>query len=224
MLKNVLLIAFMCIVGIAIVSFFIYSISKCGNIGNELLQIQAKKRKGKVIKPSVFSFEFTKPILFFYHNDIKISLFPFGAKPAIGASGTMIPPAALYHILIKFNLDSLKGFNLFIRSKSIYTEIVKLVKFNLINIQVGNPAFNEEFVIKTNNENLAYSVLTNNIQNKLLEYSEYSEYYYKLVKPIIKIGKGSFILTLPAIPKTDKGYDDVIDIALMFCDRLKEIG
>ena len=84
----------------------------------------------------------------------------------------------------------------------------------LKDIQIGSDRFDDEFIIKSNDEYFVARVLDFYVQNNLLEIKRYH--------PNIKFVSGILNVFVPRILKNEREYDMLIETGLLIYDRLKK--
>jgi len=170
----------------------------------ELLKNQSIKRKG-TLHTSIISGEkyFT-----FRHHEMNISI---GYKEAYQAEGEYLPETT-----VRMELNSTTNIKLIIYSKEMGT--FQSLMMDVHNIETGNHIFDDKFIVKGNDRDFTLNLLQSEIQEKLLELE--NKYNY----PIVKLRKNKFILMLRNYLFEEKEYDELVDITLMFLDRLRLLG
>jgi hypothetical protein len=171
----------------------------------EPLERQALKRNGTLTGGS-FYLKGESPHLQFNHDGFSFDVH------------WIFPDEAPSFTVIDVSFESIRDYHLKIYQKSVLN---KLWFFSLFDgavfedIQINN-AFDDEFVVQGNDEAFARSLLTDKIQRKLLA--------YKMMRPGLRFRKGRFTIKVPLKLRNDQDYDEFIALALLFCDRLKEMG
>lgn len=85
----------------------------------------------------------------------------------------------------------------------------------LTEIHLGFDEFDQEFLVRSEDEMFVRNLLNSTIQNKLLE--------MKQEKPAVFLQATSLTVSLPRILKTEEGYDRLFDLAFAFTDRILEL-
>lgn len=183
----------------------------------ELLQKQALKRNGKFHKSiSIGRSYFT----FLYHNlVIKVGTKLVERYEHEYRQDTFIK--------VKFNLTSKFRLSVYIKDISFFrTEDITTYPnleitqhfLGLKETETLNSDFNKKFIVKTNDESLSINLLKYDIQNQLIDIE--NEYFY----PVVNINKKEFLLIAMNRLSEGKEYDELINTALMFLDRLRLLG
>jgi len=98
-----------------------------------------------------------------------------------------------------------------ISSESLFSEIGK--KLGSKDIEVGYRDFDDQFIIKSDNEYFATSLLTYSVQDKLLK--------LRRLKPKITIKNNTLIVNVPRVLKKEEDYDLLIETAFTLVNRLQ---
>jgi len=98
-----------------------------------------------------------------------------------------------------------------ISSESLISEIGK--KLGSKDIEVGYRDFDDQFIIKSDNEYFATSLLTYSVQDKLLK--------LRRLKPKITIKNNTLIVNVPRVLKKEEDYDLLIETAFTLVNRLQ---
>jgi hypothetical protein len=166
----------------------------------KLLENQAIKRNGTLQGGSLCS----DPRLFFPHYDVEFTV--SYEKMSAGR---------------KYYTDTFIEAQ-FPLALSFYAIIQKKIRFLTIRYnyplrQIGNPDFDNKIMIESkNDENLIRNLITPEIQNKLLD----KDFKGSIsIATIVRKFRFSYLM-----PTNDQGYDWLLDTAIMFYDRLKELG
>ncbi|MCK5030835.1 MAG: DUF3137 domain-containing protein [Thermoplasmatales archaeon] len=184
---------------------------------HELLKSQSLKRNGKFHK----SISFGRSYFIFNHHNLDIKV---GNKLVERGQNDYRTDT---YVKVKFNLMNKFRLSVYIKDISFFrTEEITTYPnlaitqylLRLKKIEMLNKEFNEKFTVKTNDESIAIYLLNNNIQNQLvsLEY----QYFY----PVVNINKKEFLLFAMNRLSEEKEYDELINTALMFLDRLRLLG
>jgi hypothetical protein len=167
----------------------------------KLLREQALKRNGKV-KPSFI----TAPTLLFNHSGFDISV--VAVQETHGSEGTTGQPART-HAKCSFRFQQYGELTL-----SPEHIVRKMGKFlGMQDMQIGNPEFDETFVIKANSKSWVSSLLTPEVQQKLL----------RLPIERLKITQEELKLTIKGNPKDTYGYDNLIDATVSVLEKTKRL-
>ncbi len=155
---------------------------------------QALKRSGKVTK------NFGQPLLTFTYKDcpVLVSTYP-GSKYR--------PRFTKVHATI----PNPQGNKIKVYTETIASDIVKA--FGGQDIHIGNADFDDKFMIKSNNEFFPTTLLTLQVQEKLLNLRKH--------RPTLTLELNQLLIHLPRYLKTEEEYDLLIDTALLCIDRLK---
>jgi hypothetical protein len=195
MIGNILILILIVGAGIAL---YDYAKRKSKEIP-EPLRNQALKRKGKV-KSSLR----TPPTLLFNHSGFDISVV---AVPKVHSDDVSDPPRT--HANCSFRFQQSGELTL-----SPENTVMKLGKFlGMQDIQIGNPEFDETFVIKANSKSWVSSLLTPEVQQKLLG----------LPIERLKITREKLRLTIKGNPKDTYGYDNLIDTTISLLEKTKSL-
>jgi hypothetical protein len=88
-------------------------------------------------------------------------------------------------------------------------------------IQIGNPDFDNAYIIKTNDELLARRLLSPEIQEKILSLNQV---WFKIVQQAqLKIAHGEFSMTIPYYENAH-GYDTLVDITVALLEEIVSIN
>lgn len=182
------------------------------------LERQAIKRNG-TIKKGPFYITGVSTHLNFKYRDFLVDVYWEGKY--VGGEGAVKVDTIVdvfYNFKTPFNL---KIFQKTIQNKFLYSSLFENSDTVYRDINIGNQEFDDEFVVKGNNEKVAVDFVTIAIQNKLLKYKHIAPGI--IFKPSIIFKRDKFTIKIPGTIKEDDEYDELIDIAIMFCDRLKEL-
>lgn len=180
---------------VLIIMAFIYGFKRFNSINKELAK-QAKKRKG------FFNNRFIgRSNIVFYHdnNEVKVEYIP-GSKYS--------SPYIWLTIYVGLNKDK----KIVVYNESIFSKIGR--SLGLKDIQIGSDRFDDEFIIKSNDEYFVSRILDFYVQNNLLEIKKYH--------PNIKFINGNLNVFVPRILKNEREYDMLIEAGLLIYDRLKK--
>ena len=83
-------------------------------------------------------------------------------------------------------------------------------------IQIGDPQFDESFIIKGSDEMIVRSFLSFEIRAKLLEINKEN--------PYLEVKKNDFVLRVPKYLREDIECDLFIDIALAIVGKISDLG
>ena len=160
-----------------------------------LLEAQALKRGGTVEKSyttRLFKFQYREhPVVVSAHQGSRYE-----------------PPETKVHI----ELSKVASSNVSIYHESLASRIGKA--FGSQDIQIGIDEFDNEFMVKADDEQYVRTLVTMTIQNKLLELQHQ--------RPHILL-KGQILdISVPKLMKNDEQYDQLIDLALAFVDQIQE--
>lgn len=183
----------------------------------ELLQKQALKRNGEFHKSISIGRSY---FIFNYHNlDIKV-----GTKLAERGQNDYRTDT---FVKVKFHLASKFRLSIYIKDISFFrtddittypnTGITQYL-MGLKKIETGNNNFDKKFTVKGNDESSALTFLKYDIQNELLDLE--SSYFY----PVVNINKKEFLLIAMNRLYEEEEYDKLINLAIKFLDRLRELG
>jgi len=183
----------------------------------ELLQKQALKRNGKFHK----SISIGRSYFTFPHNNLNIKV------------GTKLVERYEHEyrqdtfVKVKFNLKTKFRLSVYIKDVSFFRtgDITTYPNLGITQHLLGlkktdtlNSEFNKKFIVKTNDESISINLLKYDIQNQLIEIE--NEYFY----PVININKKEFLLIAMNRLCDEKEYDKLINLAIMFLDRLRVLG
>jgi len=162
----------------------------------DIMQNLALKRNGTV------EGYFFHPVLVFPYHDLSVRV-----SSRQGSKNS--PPETRVHTTLNNNLPS----KVVIYKESIVSGLGKLV--GMQDIQIGSDEFDKEFIIRGDDEQFVINLINYGIQNKLLG--------IKKEKPHVSIVGNSLDVYVQIFLKNEESYDQLIDIALAFVDRIKEL-
>jgi hypothetical protein len=160
----------------------------------QLMEQQAMKRGGTVVGP------FLLPVL----------KFPYHGLPVVVTSvpGTKYRTAKTE---VNITLNKISPADLKIVTESIGTRLGKA--FGASDVQLHSDEFDKEFLIKTQDEPFARTILDFSLQNKLLG--------MKQEKPRISLEGTWLAVAVPRVIKTEERYDQLFDLAFSVADRIE---
>jgi len=162
-----------------------------------VLEGQAIKRNGRVV--SVF-LAYPKLIFNYHANEITV-YFTAGSKYS--------PPHT--HFNLTFNI--LSNQKMFIFKEGTLSKIGKM--FGLQDIQIDYDSFDKEVIIRGTDEYFIKSILTIDIQDKILSIDKKLNLY-------IKLDETGLELTVADIIRDDQTFDKFIDLGLALFDKIRE--
>jgi hypothetical protein len=180
---------------VAVVFYFLISQKKALT---ELYQQQAAKRNGQVKR---FLLIFPKLILYDQGTQILINQ---------TSGGKNSPPVTS----LECTLNSMADYSISIGPEHVFTRIGK--GFGMQDILIGNPEFDESFLIQGSDEGTVRAFLAPEIQERVLRLAEKS--------PIIKIQKKAFSFRVSGRLRTERQLDQFIEAGLELIKKANEIG
>ena len=162
----------------------------------QLMEQQALKRNGTVVG------SFLLPVLKFSYRALPVVV-------------TCVPKSKYRQAKTEASITLLKpaSANLIIAKESVATRLGKALGAS--DVQLGSDEFDQEFLIKTQDELFARNMLTFTLQQKLLE--------MKQEKPRISIEGTWLAVQVPRVVKTEEGYDHLFDLTFAVVDRFLEL-
>lgn len=164
-------------------------------IGRVMTQ-QALKRSGTITG------SFLLPILKFIYHDTPIVV-------------TSVPGTKYRHAKteVSITLPKPAPYDLKIITESITTRLGKAL--GEADVLLGSDEFDREFLIQTQDETTARTILTFTLQHKLLEMRQ--------EKPRIILEGTWLTIAVPRIVKTEEGYDRLFDLSFAVVDRILDL-
>jgi hypothetical protein len=162
----------------------------------QLMEQQALKRSGTVVGA------FLLPVLKFTYRALPVVV-------------TSVPASKYRQAKTEVSMTLLKpaSANLTIVKESAATRLGKALGAS--DVQLNSDEFDQEFLIKTQDELFARNVLNATLQQKLLD--------MKQEKPRIILEGTRLAVQVPRVVKTEEGYDHLFDLAFTVVDRLLEL-
>ncbi len=111
---------------------------------------------------------------------------------------------------IECDLNDDYGFTLNVNTDNIYSQMAKSLGEK--DVLIGNPVFDDVFVVNSNNEQLAKQFLEPDLQEILLEYKD--------ATPGIRVGKSKFQLYISAIVLNVDKLDKLIGLSMSLINKL----
>lgn len=170
----------------------------------EFLERQTQKRNGTMIEGGLLYY----PRLILQHEQTKITV------SFIPGGGTRFRRPDLTYAQFHLSRRSENFFRIIRKSNSIQFLIDEVL--GVQGIPIGNHRFDNLFIVKSNNEDFIYNVLTHEIQENLMIYSDQNI--------DIKFRDALFVLAIPGIVRTEELYDKIITTTILFYNRLKGIS
>jgi hypothetical protein len=161
-----------------------------------LMKQQALKRNGTVVG------SFLLPVLKFSYHSL-----PFVVTSL---------PATKYRQAkteVTITLPKPVAADLKITRESLSTRVQKAL--GVTDVQLGIEEFDNQYLIKTDNESFARNLLNLTLQQHLLE--------MKQEKPRINLGGTRLVIQVPRVIKTEEHYDHLFDLAYTFSDRIQDL-
>ncbi|HUT00162.1 MAG TPA: hypothetical protein VMY59_07595 [Candidatus Thermoplasmatota archaeon] len=161
-----------------------------------LMEHQATKRNGTVVGA------FLLPRLKLTYKEVPVVV-------------TSVPGSKYRHAKTQANvtLHTPVPQDLTIQKESVGTRLGK--KLGASDVELGIDDFDREYQIKTQDELFARNLLNFSLQSKLLE--------MKQDKPRVSIHGTWLQVEVPRVVKTETGYDQLLDLAFSFIDRILEV-
>ncbi|MDP2652500.1 MAG: hypothetical protein Q8Q08_00540 [Candidatus Omnitrophota bacterium] len=162
------------------------------------MQAQAAKRGGRV-----------KPATLFSYPEILIPDQGGEIRIHLTAGSRYSPPRT--HAFFRFPIP--KGYKIHVYRESVLHKAVKVL--GLQDIQLGHPAFDQEFIIQGSDPHMVRNFLTSEIQHTLLLAKDFY--------PSLEI-KNEMKLSVPRHFKEEQEYDSFIDSAMAVLRRLSQMA
>ena len=163
---------------------------------SQVFEVQALKRQGTVVK------RYLRTTLRFTSRDHPYLVSQFhGSRYQLPYSRVVTP-------LNKPGVPTLK-----LTSESWASEIGK--KLGMQDIQIGSNEFDDQFMIKGNDEVFAVNLLTYRVQDKLLA--------LRKLTPTVSLEENQLMVTVPSVLKKEEELDLLIETAFTIMERLEEI-
>ena len=161
-----------------------------------LMRQQVLKRGGSVVG------SFLLPVLKFTYHDAPIVV-------------TSVPGTKYRHAKTEVSITMPKPApcDLKIFTESITTRLGKAL--GEADVLLGNDEFDREFLIQTQNETTARTILTFTLQHRLLEMRQ--------EKPRIILEGTWLTIAVPRVVKTEEGYDRLFDLSFAVVDRILDL-
>jgi hypothetical protein len=181
---------------VLVIGYIAFSFRQLTKI-KHLMENQATKRNG-----TVHGFFFLSFLKFFYRDqEVMVSSRP-GQKNRPPRTSATIPIQVVKNLWIS------------IHRETITSSMGKLVGSQ--DIQLDVEEFDKTYLIKGDDELTVRTLVNLPLQMKLLE--------MKQMKPYVLIDNFYVNVHVPKIIQSDYEYDQLIDVALLFFDRLRELG
>ena len=173
-----------------------YVIYKRTNKVKQVFIDQARKRNGEVI-PGFLSYP--KLIFDYYSHKVKIYVIP---------GGKYSPPTTHFEVKLSFSINH----KIRVYKEGFGSKIGKTLGAQ--DIQVGYPDFDNEFMVKSEDEYFISSLLSSGIQERLLSIKKYS--------PSLLIYGNLAVIHIPNLYLDEYFFDEVINTVLKIVDKLNE--
>lgn len=181
------------IIGIVFFSYFVRSKKQM-----VLFEAQALKRNGRLSAGF-----YIMPQLFF-------SVGSYEMKVISTPGGRNSPP----YTRMQLKYQTTRNHNIKVAPENIFSKIGK--SFVGQDIQMQNPQFDESFLIKGSDDIVVRSILTSQVQQRLLDIEK--------LNPVIEVKKNMFQFYVPRQIKEEKELDRFIETGILIFYKLESLG